>query len=165
MPDLTKVNRSQITTYLDTSSGSASPTWKLLGVGVTEYAIAYNPQVTTEKWIIHDNANSSLDSNQKQGDVSQSIYKGDECFEYINSLRDKVGGQVQTKVLDIDIWNSKDDGASYPAKMSDVIIAVTSYGGETATIEYSIYYNGDPIEGKVSISDGTPTFTPTVSEE
>lgn len=160
---LTKVNRSQIATYLDSSGGSSSPTWKLLGVGVTEYAITYNPQVTTEKWIIHDNATSSLDSNQKQGDVSQKIYKGDPCFEYINGLRDKIGGKVQTKVLDIDIWNGS--GTSYPAKQSDVIIAITSYGGETATIEYSIYYNGDPIEGKVTISDETPTFTPTVSEE
>ena len=45
--------------------------------------------------------------------------------------------------------------------MSDAIITVTSYSGEE--IEYDLYYDGDPVEGTVAISDGVPTFTPSVS--
>lgn len=161
MPEgLTKVKRSQIMTFLDTDTTGESPEWARLGVGITSYGVAYNPQITTEKWIIHDNATSTLDSNQKQGDVSQKIYKGDPCFEFVNGLRDKVGGEVQVKILDIDMWAGSAD--SYPAKQSDAILAVTNYGGEDAVIEYSIYYNGDPTEGKVTLADGTPTFAPTV---
>ena len=41
------------------------------------------------------------------------------------------------------------------------MIAVTSYAtGESPVIEYSIYYNGDPIVGTVTIADSVPTFTP-----
>ena len=44
--------------------------------------------------------------------------------------------------------------------MNDVIITVTSYSGEE--IEYDIYYDGDPTGGTVTISDGVPTFTPSI---
>ena len=159
MPDITKIKRSQIATYIDTTP-SSDPTWGLLGIGITDYSISYNPQITTEKWIIHDNASSSLDSNQKEGGVTQRMYKGDPCFEYVNGLRDKIGGDVQTHILDIDMWDAQD--SAYKAKMSDALIAVTSYGGEDASIEYTLYYNGDPVEGTVTIVDGVPTFTPTV---
>lgn len=159
MADITKIKRSQIATYIDTTP-SSEPTWGLLGIGITDYSISYNPQITTEKWIIHDNASSSLDSNQKEGGVTQRMYKGDPCFEYVNGLRDKIGGDVQTHILDIDMWDGT--GSTYKAKMSDALIAVTSYGGEDASIEYTLYYNGDPIEGTVTIADGKPTFTPGV---
>lgn len=159
MAEITKIKRSQIATYIDTTPGE-TPTWGLLGIGITEYSISYNPQITTEKWIIHDNASSSLDSNQKEGGVTQRMYKGDPCFEYVNGLRDKIGGDVQTHILDIDMWDA--EGSAYKAKMSDALIAVTSYGGEDASIEYTLYYNGDPVEGTVTIADGVPTFTPTL---
>ena len=69
-----KVRRDQVATYLDTAPSTTS-TWELLGIGITSYGIAFNPQITTEKWIIHENATSSHEGNQKQGDVSQKIYK------------------------------------------------------------------------------------------
>ena len=42
---ITKVNRSQFLTYLDTTPNVDNPTWAILGVGITDYSIAYNPQV------------------------------------------------------------------------------------------------------------------------
>ena len=46
VPDgITKVNRSQFLTYLDTTPAASSPTWKILGVGITDYSISFNPQV------------------------------------------------------------------------------------------------------------------------
>lgn len=154
-----KINRSQFLTYLDTTPSSQTPTWSILGVGITDYGIDFNPQVDTEKWIIEDNARTDHSSNQKQGSVTQKCYKGDNVFEFVNAGRDKLN--YKSHVLDIDRWNG--DGTSYPAKMNDVIITVTSYMGEDAEIEYDIYYDGDATEGTVTISDGVPTFTPTTS--
>lgn len=161
MPEISKINRDEIATFLDTSSTS-TPNYKLLGTGITSLAIAYNPQITTEKWIIHRNATSTLDSNQKQSDVSQKMYKGDPCFEFANGLRDKTGGDVAVKILDVDTWDASVAG-TYSAKLSDGMLAITSYGGEDAVIEYTLYYNGDPVEGTCTIADGVPTFTPLVS--
>ena len=153
-----KIKRSQFLTYLNTGT-STTPVWSVLGVGITDYGIDYNPQVDTEKWIIEDNARNDHSSNQKQGSVTQKCYKGDAVFEFVNAGRDQLN--YKSQVLDIDRWNG--EGTSYPAKMNDVIITVTSYMGEDAEIEYDIYYDGDAVEGTVTFTGSTPTFTPTTS--
>lgn len=154
-----KVTREQIASYLDTTPAT-TPTWAIIGVGVTSYGQAYNPQITTEKWIINKNATSNLDSYQIQGDVSQKVYKDDPCFEYINELRRSagIGSEVATHILDIDIYDEVSTGV-YHATQYDCIVAITNYMAEDAVIEYSIYYNGDPTVGTATITDGTPSFT------
>lgn len=153
-----KIPRSQFLTFLNTGT-SENPTWSVLGVGMTEYGIEYNPQVDTEKWIIEDNARNDHSSNQKQGSVTQKCYKGDAVFEFINSARDQLN--FKTQVLDVDRWNGT--GTTYPAKKNDVMITVTKYMGENAEIEYTIYYDGDPIEGTTTFIGNVPSFTPTTS--
>jgi len=156
---ITKINRSQFLTFLDTTP-SSTPTWAVLGVGITEYGIDFNPQVDTEKWIIEDNARTDHSSNQKQGSVSQRCYKDDDVFEFVNAGRDELN--YKSHVLDIDTWNG--DGTTYPAKMNDVIITITRYMGENAEIEYDIYYDGDAKVGTVTFdSNNVPTFQETTS--
>lgn len=155
--NIEKIKRSQFITYLDTTPSGSSRTWAVLGVGVNEYAVSYNPQVDTEKWIVEDNARNDHTSNQKQGSVTQKCYKNDPEFAFIAQARDELN--YKTKVLDVDTWSGS--VGSYNATMSDATITVTSYSGEE--IEYDIYYDGDPVKGTVSISDGTPTFTPSAS--
>lgn len=155
---ITKIKRSEFLTYLDTTP-SASATWKILGVGITDYAISYNPQVDTEKWIIEDNARTNHSSNQKQGSVSQTCYKNDDLFTFVQAGRDELN--YKTHILDIDMWNGNE--GSYPAKMSDGIITVTSYGGEDQQIEWDLYYDGDAVEGTVTFTGGVPTFVPNAS--
>lgn len=158
IPDnIEKIKRSQFITWLDTTPDSLSHTWALLGIGVDEYAVSYNPQVDTEKWIVEDNARNDHTSNQKQGSVTQKCYKNDAEFEFIAAGRDKLN--YKTNVLDVDTWSGTT--GSYAAKLSNAIITVTSYSGEE--IEYDIYYDGDPVEGTVAIADGVPTFTPSAS--
>lgn len=157
--DIKKIERSQFLTYLDTTPAGDNRTWKILGIGITDYGIAFNPQVDTEKWIIEDNARSDHSSNQKQGSVSQTAYKNDPLFEFVNEGRDKLN--YKTNILDIDVWNGSN--GTYPATMSAGKIVITNYMGENANIEYDLYYEGDITKGTVSISDGVPTFTPTVS--
>ena len=159
-PDnIEKIKRSEFLTYLDTTPNATNPTWKVLGVGINEYAISYNPQVDTEKWIIEDNARTDHSSNQKQGSVTQKCYKNDPLFAFVAQGRDKLN--YRTQILDIDTWNGTE--GSYPAKLSQGIITVTSYMGENAEIEYDLYYDGDAVEGTVTIAGGVPTFVASAS--
>lgn len=152
-----KVDRSQWLVYLDTTPAEATQNWAILGVGITEFAVAYNPQVDTEKWIIENTARNDHTSNQKQGSVSQKIYKGDPCFEFAHKGCDKLN--YVTHILEIDRWNGTGDG-KYPAKMSDGMITVTQKGGDNATLEYDLYFNGEPTEGTVTFTEDVPTFAP-----
>ena len=154
-----KVKRSQFLTYLNTTPNGSSKTWAVLGVGITDYSISFNPQVETEKWIIEDNARTDHESNQKQSSVTQKIYKGDPCFEFVQEGRDELN--YKTEILDIDCWNG--NNGTYPAKLSSGIITVTQYMGENAEIQYDLYYDGDATEGTVTFVDNAPVFAPTVS--
>ena len=160
VPDtIEKIKRSQFITYLDTTPSASSATWAVLGIGVNEYGIDYNPQVDTEKWIIEDNARNDHSSNQKQGSVTQKCYKNDPVFEFVSAGRDKLN--YKTQILDIDTWNG--NGTTYPATLSQGIITITSYMGENAEIEYDLYYDGDAVPGTVTITGGTPSFSPSAS--
>jgi hypothetical protein len=155
-----KITREQVISYLNTTP-STTATWGLIGIGITSYGLAFNPQVTTEKWIINQNATSSVDSYQIQGEVSQKCYKGDPIFEFVNELRRTagVGSNAETEILDIDTYDET-TANNYKATKYACTIAVTNYMSEEAVIEYSIYYNGDPVIGTVRLdTDGKPTFT------
>ena len=151
--DIEKLKTSQYLRFINTTPSATNPTWKILGVGITELETSYNPQVETEQWIIEDTARNDHTGNQKQSSVTQKCYKNDPVFEYINGGRDKLN--YTTQVLEIDTWGG--NGANYPAKLSDALVSVTSYTG--AEIGYDLYFNGDPTEGTATITSGVPTFT------
>lgn len=154
--DIVKNKRSQYQKFLDITPNSTA-TYKVIGIGISEASVDFGPQVDTEQWIIEDTARNDHSGNQKQLSVTQKCYKNDPEFEFVNSGRDKLN--YTSHILEIDTWSGSN--GSYPAKLSDCLITVTSYSGEE--IEYTIYFNGDPKEGTASIADGVPTFVETTS--
>lgn len=153
-----KMKRSEFVTYLDITPDSTA-TFKKLGIGITDMAISYNPTVDSEKWIIEDTARHVHSGNEKQTSVSQSIYTDDPCYEFVEAGLDKLN--YVTHILDINRTKVGTSTGSFKAKLSDGKIAITSYMGEDAVIEYDLYYEGDPVEGEVTFDEsGNPTFTP-----
>ena len=155
--DIEKIKTSQYLRFVDTTPSASSPTWAVVGIGVTELATEYNAQVDTEQWIIEDSARNDHTGKQKSSSVTQKCYKGDPEFEFINAGRDKLN--YKTHILEIDLWDKT--GSSYASKLSDGLITLSSYSG--AEIEYDLMFDGDPKEGTSTISDGVPTFTESAS--
>lgn len=163
--DIKKIDRDNgLLTFLDTTPNSTA-TYKVLGIGITDYGVSYNPQVDSEKWIIEKNARQVHSSNEKSGSVSQTAYKGDPVFEFVADGRDKLN--YVTHILDVDVWDGTESSGiiTAPAKLSDGMIAVTQWMAEEATVEYDLYYSGDPVEGQavINTTTGEVTFTPTAS--
>lgn len=154
--NIEKLKTSQYLRFIDTTP-SSTPTWKVVGIGIEEMSTDFNPQVDTIKWIIEDASRNDHTSNQKQSSVTQKSYKNDPCFEFVNEGRDKLN--YVTHILEVDTWSGT--AGSYSAKMSDGLITVTSYDGDQ--VEYDLYFNGDPKDGTVAITDGVPVFTPSAS--
>ena len=158
IPDtIEKIKTSQYLRFIDTTPSAVSPTWKVVGIGVEEMSTDFSPQVDTIKWIIEDSARNDHTSNQKQSSVTQKAYKNDPCFEFVNAGRDKLN--YVTHILEVDTWNGTT--GNYAAKMSDGLITVTSYSGDQ--IEFDLYFNGDPVDGTVALSDGVPSFSSSMS--
>ena len=167
IPDnIKKVDRDEgLLTFLNVTPTESTKSFKVLGIGVTDYGISYNPQVDSEKWIIEKNARQVHSSNEKQGSVSQTAYKGDPVFEFVASGRDKLN--YKTEILDVDVFNGTETNGviTAPAKLSDGMVAITQWMAEEATVEYDLYYSGDPVEGTatITLATGEVAFTATAS--
>ncbi len=164
MLNLRKINRDEWQDFLDINPSGETPSWKIIGVGVTDKSTDYNAEKTAEKWIIERTKRTAIDSYGPSSGVEQTAYKGDEVFEFIDNIRYRMltGTEAQTHLLEVDKYSvtNEESTPTYRARMWDVAIEISSNGGETAKIKYNIDYSGDPTFGTVTFNKGVPTFSP-----
>ena len=156
-----KIKRSLFATFLNTTPGTTE-TWSRMGKGITSQNISYNPNVTTEQYIDEDNAYSSVDSYAPSLDGTQTCYKGDPVFEYIDKLRQEraVGSALETEVLFVYMYAG--ESGSFKAEKNKCVIQLGEYGGDgggNVTMTYTIGLNGDPVVGTAAVNAGSVTFT------
>ena len=163
MANMEKIKRSLFATFINTTPGETE-NWARMGKGITSQNISYNPNVTTEQYIDEDNAYSSVDSYAPSLDGTQTCYKGDPVFEYIDGLRQAraVGADLETEVLFVYMYTSE-SGSGYKAEKNKCVIQLGEYGGDgggNVTMTYTVGLNGDPVVGTASVADTKVTFTP-----
>ena len=104
-----------------------------------------------------------VDSYGVSSSVEQTAYKGDPVFEFIDDIRFrlKTGTKAKTTLLEIDKYSVTEEETTvkYRARLWDVVIEISSDGGDTAKVNYTIHYTGDPKFGTVTFTDGKPSFT------
>ena len=163
MPEMRKIDRTEWQDFLDTTPSAQTPTWNLIGVGITDKSTDYNVEKTEEKWIIHKNKNVSIDSYGLSSANEQTAYKNDPVFEFVDNIRYRLlaGTDAEPNLLEIDKYSvtNEDSTPTYRARKWKVAIEITSNGGDTAKINYTYNYVGDPTFGTVTFSNGVPTFT------
>ena len=164
MATMKKIDRTEWVDFLNTTPSVETPTWAIIGVGITDKSTDYNANTTEEKWIIHKNATKPTESYALTSGVEQTAYKDDPVFEFIDDIRYhlKTGSDAETTLLEIDKYSftGEETAPVYRARLWKVGIELGSNGGETAKINYTINYNGDPTFGTVTFENGVPTFTP-----
>jgi len=159
---MSKVKRSLFATYINTGS-YASPTYVLLGEGITNAGIAYNPKTLEETYIHEDSAHIEVESYAPSMDLEMTIDDADAAFTYLDGIR-KVRGILADAESDIvNVWMYETpSGDSYPAERQKVSVSFNEFGGEggTATkMSLVLSYRGDLIDGDFDVV--LKTFTPT----
>lgn len=150
--------RDQFAHYINTTPAGESENFVLEGIGVESLSLAYNPQISQFKTIIQRTADAVFESYQIQSSVSgKRIYKGDPIYEFLNEARRKAKA-IETQLVEVEMANTESEG-NYVASKFNILIVITEFLGDAASIGYDIYMKGDPIDGTVTIADGTVTFT------
>lgn len=160
------IKRTDIVDFLDITPTAQNPTWAIIGDGMTTGTWTYDATTTSETYIIHDSATTTLDSYSVTMDGEMKCKAGDEVFDYIDNLRitRAIGDGAKSHVLSIYKYDIEAND-KYRAEMNDCTVSISSFGGDggaTPTIGFTIAKNGDPTLGTATISSGTPTFTPSV---
>ncbi len=153
--------RSAFLLFLNTTPKETSATYALVGDGVTELSIAYNPQTSTNQYIHQDTANTDLTGYQPNAPVTAQVIKGDPAFEFINDMRKRlpIGSDANTDIVMMDAFETETGGA-YPATRQPVSIQIDSYGGAASdplSIGYTINWRGSGEEG--TFNPEAKTFT------
>lgn len=153
--------RSAFLLFINTKPEGTSADYALVGDGVTELSISYNPQTNTEQYIHQDTANTELTGYQPNAPVTAQVVKGDAAFEYVNDLRKRlpIGSDAHTDIILVDVFETATSGA-YPASKQPVSIQIDSYGGAASdplSIGYTINWRGSGTDG--TFNPDTRTFT------
>ena len=157
----TKVKRSKLAIFLDTSGGEETAEWALIGDGVTEQTIAYNPQTSDEVYIHQDSGTTDVESYKPNIPTPMTAIKGDPVFDYVDGLRKAraIGADARTKICIVYLYDTETTGA-YPAEQNDCSIQIDDFGGaggESATINFTINLIGDAVVG--TFNPTTESFT------
>lgn len=157
----TKVKRSKLAIFLDTSGGEETAEWALIGNGVTEQTIAYNPTTSDEVYIHQDSGTVDVESYKPNIPTPMTAIKGDPVFDYVDGLRKTraIGADALTKICIVYLYETETTGA-YPAEQNDCSIQIDDFGGaggESATINFTINLIGDAVVG--TFNPTTKSFT------
>ena len=143
--------RSAFLLFINTEPKETAANYALVGDGVTELSISYNPQTNTEQYIHQDTANTELTGYQPNAPVTAQVVKGDAAFEYINDMRKRlpIGSDAHTDIVMVDVFETN-TGGSYPSSKQPVSIQIDSYGGAASdplSIGYTINWRGSGTTG------------------
>ena len=138
--------RSAFLLFINTAPKETAAAYALVGDGVTELTISYNPQTNTVQYI-HQ--------------VTSQVVKGDPAFDFINDMRKTlpIGSDAHTDVVMVDVFDTP-TGNAYPAAKQPVSIQIDSYGGAASdplSIGYTINWRGNSTAG--TFDPDTKTFT------
>ncbi len=153
-----KIKRSLIAAFLNTGT-SAIPTWSLIGDGVTEQTIAYNPQTSDETYINQDSGSTDVESYKPNIPTPMTAIKGDEVFEFVDEIRKKrkVLADARTEICIVYLYEAPIGGA-YEAEKNICSVQIDDFGGpggESAKLNFTLNLIGDPVLG---------TFDPSTKE-
>lgn len=151
------IKRSQFKTFLNTGTAE-TPVWSLVGDGITGAKISYNPQTVEEIYIHEDSGNTEVESYKPAMPIEAVAKKGDAVFDFIDNLRKTraVLSAAHAEIVNVWLYETATAGA-YPAEKQNVSIPIEDFGGDggqSAKINYTLNYLGDPVAG---------TFNPTTS--
>lgn len=154
------------TKFLNTTPKETTAKWNIIGVGITANDNSYGAKTADEHWIFEKNERHSVDGYALASDVEQTAYKGDGVFEFIDELmyRMKTGTELETQMLEVFKYKVDESASTpkYDARLFTVLIVPdtdTLEGGSALKIKYKIQVQGDPTFGKVTFTNGVPTFT------
>lgn len=163
MSETGRIKRKWMAHYINTST-SGTAAYSRLGKDLEEYTIELNPNVETKKNIFGENT-VTVDSYEPSASI-EPYYAviGEPLFERLQKIADErqTLDDLVTDTLEVHLWEEPTSGA-YVAYREEGIIALSSYGGDTAgyQLPFTVHSTGNRQKGTFNIT--TKTFTPSVT--
>lgn len=155
-----KIERKYLAHFINTATGSATANYVRLGKDLEEFSAELSADVQKKKNICGESS-IMVASYEKSGSVEPYYAEsGDPLFERLQAILDGnlVLDDCNADVVEVKLWETATSGA-YPAIKEEVVIEVSSYGGDNTgyQIPFNLHYTGVKTKGKFNPT--TKTFT------
>lgn len=155
-----KIKRKLMAHFINSAAPGGEAEFVRLGKDLEEYSVEMNANVETANNIIGETS-VTLDSYQPQASADPFYAEvGDPMFERLQAIVDErqTLDDLKSEIIEVHLWETPSAGA-YTAYKEDVIIEVSSYGGDTTgyQIPFNVHHTGNRIKGTFNLS--TRAFT------
>lgn len=141
---------------------SAVPSWVQIKKA-TEFTRAMNPQTEERDYIADEHPTTEVMDYKPSENLSVTMYKGEPDFELFYDFYKKraIGSEAQKEFLLVNIFDSStvESTTYYYAEKTNASITVEELNATGKSLSCTVYENGTPVKGYVTIEDGVPTFT------
>lgn len=147
--------------YIDTSFGTGTTSWYLVGKDIEEMSVDLGADTETVKNILdetsvrHNGYEPTIDADPFYADPDDALYPKLKDI----AMNRKKGGDCKTKYLEVIVEDTED--TSHSAWQEDCYIVPQSVGGDTSgfQIPFQVLPAGNRQAGTATLSNKVPTFT------
>lgn len=161
MEETMLIKKHMLRPYLNRGT-KASPEWVQIKKAV-EFTRALNPQIEDRDYISDEHPTTELMDYKPSFNIAVTTYKGEPDFDmfYEKYKALSVGAEARSQCLLVNMFDSvqKDGKEHFFAEVTDVTVVLEEWNATSNQISGTIYENGTPEKGYVTIEAGNPTFT------
>ena len=157
-----KLTRGAHLFYIDTSFGTGTTSWYLVGKDIEEMSVDLGADTETVKNILDE---TSVRHNGYEPTIDADPYYADPDDALYPKLKDiamnrKKGDDCKTKYLEVIVEDT--DATSHSAWQEDCYVIPQSVGGDTSgfQIPFQVLPAGNRQAGSATLANKVPTFTP-----
>ena len=153
-----KIKRKFMAHFINAALPSASAAvYVRLGDDLEEFNVEMNANVETKNNILGE---TSVNLPQASAEPYYAV-AGDPLFERLQEIIDKrlTLDDLKTSVVEVHLWDEGETSGAYVAYKEDVIIEVSSYGGDTTgyQIPFNVHHTGNRVKGTFNLTSRTFT--------
>lgn len=156
------MKREELLHYFDTSMGTETPAYALLGDGIESLEEQFNPEEETKQWINQANGNTTVKSYTPSLDVSKEDCVDDAMQACIDKLVDTLptGKSAESYYVRFRLKDVTETAGTYTAYRRKCAVSVTSTGGDAGSnVMNAIKIGGKGEAEKGTFNVSTNTFT------
>lgn len=156
-----KLTRGAHLFYIDTSFGTGTTSWYLVGKDIEDMSVDLGADTETVKNILdetsvrHNGYEPTIDADPFYADPEDALYPKLKDI----AMNRKKGGDCKTKYLEVIVEDT--ENTSHSAWQEDCYVVPQSVGGDTSgfQIPFQVLPAGNRQAGTATLSNKVPTFT------
>lgn len=158
------MRRDQLMHLVDTTMGSDSPSYALLGDGIASLTEEFNAEVETKHWINQKDGTSTVNAYTPSFNVEREDCIDDDTRTFMKMIINELptGNKAETYVVRVEITDDAPvAGKAYEAYRRKYAVSAVSIGGdagEDVTDAVNFSGVGDQVKGTFVVDTGV--FTP-----